>query len=85
MTPIDDITFNNLEWNQVDGSQLDSLLEGSLIIGAEPTDYPLTDAVIIYARDNITGVIKIIEIGTDPCKYSKTDNNFYIRMATLQA
>ena len=48
MIPIDDITFNNLEWNQVDGSQLDSLLEGSLIIGAEPTDYPLSGVLFIY-------------------------------------
>ena len=39
MIPINDETFNNLDWQAVDGMQVDSLLQGLQIIGAEPTDY----------------------------------------------
>lgn len=83
MIPIDDETFNNLDWQAVDGMQVDSLLQGLQIIGAEPTDYPLTDSVIIYARNNNTGEIKVIYIGTDPITDKETEDPFYIRTATV--
>lgn len=35
---------------EIDGEQLDSLVTGALILGAEPMDYPLTDGIIFYIR-----------------------------------
>jgi len=51
MIPLTDNVFNRLSWEPVDGMSLDKLIEGLTVIGAEPTDYPLTDAVTIYLRD----------------------------------
>jgi len=83
MIPINDETFNNLDWQAVDGMQVDSLLQGLQIIWAEPTDYPLTDSVIIYARNNDTGEIKVIDIGMDLITDEETEDSFYIRIATV--
>lgn len=83
MIPIDDNTYNNLIWEDVDGQSLDSLLQDLQIMGAEPTDYPLTDSVIIYARNNDTGEIKVIDIGMDPITGEETEDPFYIRTATV--
>lgn len=83
MIPINDETFNNLDWQAVDGMQVDSLLQGLQIIEAEPTDYPLTDSVIIYARNNDTGEIKVIDIGMDLITDEETEDSFYIRIATV--
>ena len=83
MIPINDETFNNLDWQAVDGMQVDSLLQGLQIIGAEPTDYPLTDSVIIYARNNDTGEIKVIDIGMDLITDEETEDSFYIRIVTV--
>ena len=83
MIPINDETVNNLDWQAVDGMQVDSLLQGLQIIGAEPTDYPLTDSVIIYARNNDTGEIKVIDIGMDLITDEETEDSFYIRIATV--
>lgn len=83
MIPIDNETFNNLDWQAVDGMQVGSLLQGLQIIEAEPTDYPLTDSVIIYARNNDTGEIKVIDIGMDLITDEETEDSFYIRIATV--
>lgn len=83
MIPINDEIFNNLDWKLVDGEQIDSILEGLQIIGAEPAGYPLTDSVIIYATNNETGQFKVIDIGIDLMQADQTENPLYIGLATL--
>ena len=83
MIPIDDNTYNNLIWEDVDGQSLDSLLQGLQIIGAEPIDYPLTDGVVIYAKDTRTDKLIIIDIGADPFPPEEPENPFYIKTATV--
>ena len=83
MIPIDDNTYNNLIWEDVDGQNLDSLLQGLQIIGAEPIDYPLTDGVVIYAKDTRTDKLIIIDIGVDPFSPDESANPFYIKIATV--
>ena len=77
MIPFTDDTFNNLRWKTADGMELDSLLQGLTVVGAEPTDYPLTDAITLYFRAK-SGAILALDIGTD------TGENFYIRTATAE-
>jgi len=79
MIPFTDNTFNALSWKPVDGMELDSLIQGLTVVGAEPTDYPLTDAITLYLRDR-SGAILALDIGTDP----ETENGFYIRKATAE-
>lgn len=79
MIPFTDQTFNSLRWKRVDGMELDSLLQGLEVVGAEPTDYPLTDAVTLYFKDR-SGAILALDIGTDP----DTSTGFYIRKATAE-
>lgn len=83
MIPIDDNTYNNLIWEDVDGQSLDSLLQGLQIVGAEPIDYPLTDGVVIYAKDTRTDKLIIIDIGADPFPPEESENPFYIKTATV--
>lgn len=80
MIPLTDRVFNNLSWEPVDGINLDKLLEGLTVIGAEPTDYPLTDAVILYLR-NREGDILALDIGVDIFNTDPKGNPFYISMA----
>lgn len=83
MIPIDDNTYNNLMWENVDGQSLDSLLQGLQIMGAEPIDYPLTDGVIIYAKNTRTDKLIIINIGADPLSPEESGSPFYISIATV--
>ena len=39
--------------------------------------------MIIYARNNDTGEIKVIDIGMDPITGEETEDPFYIRTATV--
>lgn len=80
MIPITDNVFNNLSWEPVDGESLDRMLEGLTVIGAEPTDYPLTDAVIIYLKDR-EGDILALDIGADIDNTEPERNPFYINIA----
>ena len=59
--PTEDEAYNNLEYSPVDGEALDALIEGMEVIGAEPTDYPLTDGITIYLRAS-DGSIKALDI-----------------------
>ena len=66
-------------WKAIDGKDLQTLMEGKKIIGAEPIDYPLTDGVILY----LTGDDKeltAVEIGIDPFE---KDIDFYIMSASI--
>lgn len=83
MIPIDDNTYNNLIWEDVDGQSLDSLLQDLQIMGAEPIDYPLTDGVVIYAKDTRTDKLIIIDIGVGPFPPDESANPFYIKIATV--
>lgn len=83
MIPIDDNTYNNLIWEDVDGQSLDSLLQDLQIMGAEPIDYPLTDGVVIYAKDTRTDKLIIIDIGVDPFSPDESANPFYIKIAIV--
>ena len=79
MIPFTDNAFNALSWEPVDGMELDSLIQGLEVVGAEPTDYPLTDAITLYLRAK-DGAILALDIGTD----TDTENGFYIRKATAE-
>lgn len=78
MIPFTDETFNNLRWKPVDGMELDSLIQGLTVVGAEPTDYPQTDAITLYLRAE-DGSIVALDIGTDT-----EDSSFYMRTATAR-
>lgn len=77
MISLSDDSFNALSWKPVDGMELDSLIQGLTVVGAEPTDYPLTDAITLYLRAK-DGAILALDIGTD------TSTGFYIRKATAE-
>lgn len=79
MIPLSADSFNALRWKPVDGMELDSLIQGLTVVGAEPTDYPLTDAITLYLRAK-DGAILALDIGTDP----DTSTGFYIRKATAE-
>lgn len=74
-----DNIFDFLRWGTVDGMEVGTLIQGATVIGAEPIDYPLTDGVLLYLRDE-RGHTLVLDIGTD----STEDNSFYIRKATIK-
>ena len=80
--PTEDEDYNNLEYSPVDGEALDALIEGMEVIGAEPTDYPLTDGITIYLRAS-DGSIKALDIGTDIYSTDPEENPFYVSVATF--
>ena len=80
MIPLTDNVFNSLSWEPVDGMSIDKAIEGLTVIGAEPTDYPLTDALTIYFRDR-DGAILALDIGADIFNSEPEGNPFYINMA----
>ena len=54
------------EGDTVDGEQLDKLIKGAFVLGAQPVDYPLTDGVYLYFRLRTGEVIALlIETDTD--------------------
>lgn len=79
-----DDVYNSLKWSEVDGKELDKIIEGATIVGAEPTDYPLTDGITIYIK-NRAGELITIDIGADFIKSprSEDENEFYINMAVV--
>jgi len=50
--------------DDVDGEQLDNLIKGAFVLGAQPVDYPLTDGVYLYLRLR-TGDVIALFIETD--------------------
>lgn len=56
--------YTGLRYDGIDGADLDNLLSGMEITGAEPIDYPLTDGVVLYLRGKRGKMI--IEVFT-PC------------------
>ena len=79
-----DDVYNSLKWSEVDGKALDKIIEGATIVGAEPTDYPLTDGITIYIK-NRAGELIALDIGADFIKSprSEDENEFYINMAVV--
>lgn len=79
-----DDVYNSLKWSEVDGKELDKIIEGATIVGAEPTDYPLTDGITIYIK-NRAGELIALDIGADFIKSprSEDENEFYINMAVV--
>ena len=74
---ITDEVFDSLSWENVDGRQLDGLITGWTVFGAEPIDYPITNGAIIYLRD-ASGNLAAIEMGQEP-----GGDRFYIRYAKI--
>lgn len=81
--------FDNLEWENIDGMELDKMIEGLTVIGAEPVDYPATDGVIIYLQGKNKHIIAI-EIETGVVHSGKSldfisdeDDIFSIRKAVV--
>lgn len=68
------------EWKAVDGQDLERLLKGKTIAGADPIDYPLTDGVLFYLTGD-SGALTVLEIGCDP--FYGEDDGFYIRYAEI--
>lgn len=80
MIPISETEFNNLKWEKVDGLEVDRLITGLEVVGAEPTDYPITDGLIIYLKDP-EGNIIALDIGADLYTEDPEENPFYIAVA----
>lgn len=78
MIPIDDRTFDALEWAEVDGAELHNIITGQTITGAEPIDYPDTDGILISLQHRTTGAVTVLEVIHD----SLTDG-FYIHLAKV--
>lgn len=64
ITPANSI-YNSIKWRKTDGARLDKLLTGCTITGAELIDYPFTDGVIIYMK-NEKGRALALQIESDP-------------------
>lgn len=79
-----DDAYNSLKWSEVDGKELDKIIEGATIVGAEPTDYPSTDGIIIYIKTE-QGELIALDIGEEFIKSprSEDENEFYINMAVV--
>lgn len=50
MIPLEEIEFNNLDWQEVEPAELDNLISNYTVMGAEPISYPLTQGVILYLK-----------------------------------
>jgi hypothetical protein len=83
MIPITDTEFNRLSWEQVDGLTVDRLITGLEVVGAEPTDYPVTDGLTIYLKDK-EGNITALDIGADIYTEDPAENPFYIAIARAE-
>ena len=46
--------------DDIDGEQLDDLIKGAAVLGAQPVDYPLTDGVYIYLKCRTGAVIALL-------------------------
>lgn len=65
------------EWKEIDGKELDEILRGKTVAGAEPIDYPLTDGAILYLTGK-DGSLSALEIGVD---IYNDDSQIYIKYA----
>lgn len=65
MIPFSDEKFNSLEWKSCDWDELNDMISGLKVIGAEPCGLPLAEApfaregVCIYFRMKDNGVLAI--------------------------
>lgn len=84
MIEITDETFNNLKWRLIDGRKLESKIAGLTIVGAEPTDYPLTDGITLYLKDK-AGKLTALDIGADYITAKNDYNPFYMQIAKIPA
>lgn len=82
MITIADEIFNNLNWKPIDGEKLDAKITGLTVVGSEPTDYPLTDGVTLYLKDE-AGKLLALDIGADFNTSGNDDNPFYIQLANI--
>ena len=83
MFPIEDELLNNLEWEDVDGERVDNLFTGCEVLGAEPTNYPETDAITLYLKDP-EGRVTALEMGAYIFTLEPLDNPFYIKKAIIR-
>lgn len=83
MIQISDKEYNKLSWRDIDGARVDTLFTGSRVVGAEPTDYPDTDAITLYLED-AKGNITALEIGADRYTLDPVDNPFYMRITEIK-
>lgn len=72
-----DKALDKTEWKEIDGKELEEILRGQTIAGAEPIDYPLTDGAILYLIGK-DGKLSALEIGVD---IYKDDSQIYIKYA----
>lgn len=82
MIQVTDKTFNRLTWGTLDAMDLDSLITGMEIVGAEPTDYPATDGLTIYLRSK-SGELYALDTGYDPYMTEQPDPPVYIHWAKI--
>ncbi len=74
--------FDNLKWETVDGEELDKIIEGMTVIGSEPIDYPATNGILSYLKDN-NNTIYAVEIGYEN-SIDEDGNPFYVSMAKIE-
>ena len=72
-----DKALDRAEWKEIDGKELEEILRGQTIAGAEPIDYPLTDGAILYLTGK-DGKLSALEIGVD---IYNDDSQIYIKYA----
>lgn len=48
MIPINDVMFNNLDWQELEASELDNILSSCTVTGVEPVGQPFTEGVVLY-------------------------------------
>lgn len=72
-----DKALDQTEWKEIDGEELDEILRGKTVAGAEPIDYPLTDGAIFYLTGK-DGELSALEIGID---IYDNDSQIYIKYA----
>ena len=54
------------KFEEIDAEALDDLARGAVVLGVETIDYPWTDGLIIYLRQQAGGVVAVLaETGTD--------------------
>lgn len=63
MTPLSSTQYNQLEWQEIEPTELDALISNYTVVGTEPIDYPLTDGFIIYLKAAAQPLL-VIEIVT---------------------
>lgn len=83
MMIVTDDEYNNLDWEPLDGMKVNEMVEGLTALGAEPTDYPETDAITFFFRDR-NGDILVIDTGADIFNTGEDENPFYVNVARVK-